>query len=80
MENNKEQEKIDRSFKSWVKLMWGEKYLPLFIIFTVGAVFFPIYYGKSYIFTTYFLIFINLIIIYKGFYQRWMDYINNKTR
>lgn len=72
--------KIDKSFKGWIKLMWSEKYLPLFIIFLFGSIAIPLYYGLDYLAIDILFGIVMVVIAYKGFYQRWIDHINNRTR
>lgn len=72
----------DHSFKNWLRLMFENNYLLLFVVFlaaTIVSAFFPSVLGMmpdenwNWFFVGFFGL-ILLIVVYKGFYQKW-DYL-----
>lgn len=77
MENQKDYSNGDHSFKQWFKLMWSETYFQLFIAGL--AVIILGYYFSSILFGGIGVLMCG-VLGYKGFYQRWIDFINGRSR
>lgn len=78
MEKNNDYSNGNHSFKSWFKLMWGETYIQLFLLAIAFIIGILCYAGLNIILVIPVLS--ASVIGYKGFYQRWQDYIHGRSR
>lgn len=78
----------DHSFNNWFRIMWENGYISRFAIFflaTIISLFFPGFIGampdESWnLYVAGFTGLITILIAYKGFFQKWNDLKNGRTR
>jgi len=88
MEDKRDLTGGDHSWNNWFRIMWGNGYITRFLIFftaTILAIFAPGFFGVMpdenwNIYLAGFTGLITIIIIYKGFYQKWNDLKNGRSR
>ena len=73
----------DFSFKNWFRIMWDNNYIQIFLtalITNILFLIFPDVAGDGQVFVVVFLSIIKLVVAYKGFYQKWNDLKNGRSR